>query len=133
VTDKKNAIDTIPEIAATVVILVGLGFVIGGYAFFTTPSADLKVQNQFRSQADYTEDELVFSEQDIERLSDSVTQSQVEDAFCLEITEEGVVDVRFPLNTSGSTRYRVASSCTVYAEGQFHSHPALGATTEPSD
>ncbi len=130
-----HRIDTPGEFADLAVFLVVallIGLLVGAAVLTANPRLDEQLRYQVMEPPTYGGGEIVFTRGQIAHVNKAYEESYVEQGRCLEVEGDRVDELKYPLNTTSTTRNHIQFSCPRETNGILHTHPGLFALPELS-
>lgn len=122
----------VADLAVFMVVALLIGSLIGATVLTANPRLDEQLRYQVMEPPTYGGDEIVFTRSQIAHLNKAYRESYVEQGRCLEIVGDRVDELKYPLNTTSTTRNHITFDCPRETNGILHTHPGLFALPELS-
>lgn len=110
--------------------LVSFGVLAGLFLAWNNPYLDDRVESLMAGQANFSSDEVVFTERQVEDVNDVFSDVETEYAWCLRVEDGRVESLDHFKDLEYSTEVNVSFSCdSGFYNGIMHTHPgAYGST-----
>ncbi len=120
------------DLAVFLIIALLIGLLAGAAMLTANPRLDEQLRYQVMEPPTYGGGEIVFTRSQIAHLNKAYEESYVEQGRCLEVEGDRVDTLKYPLNTTSTTRNHIQFSCPRGTNGIVHTHPGLFALPELS-